>query len=52
MKEFNTAVSVLNPDVLGKCNRLELLRHLDDPELRAGIVQQLRELVELEYSKQ
>lgn len=49
---MNRTVSILNPDVLEQCNRIELLRHLDDPELRAGIVEQLRELVELEYAKQ
>lgn len=42
----------LKPEILAECNRLELVRHIQDPNLCDGIVKQVKELIKQAYPKQ
>lgn len=42
----------LKPEILDECNRLELIRYIEDPNLCEEIVKQVKELIKRTYPKQ
>lgn len=42
----------LKLDILDECNRLELIRHIEDPKLCDEIVKHVQELIKRTYPKQ
>lgn len=52
IKRINKASTRLDPDHLDECNRLELIRHINDPILCKDIVKQVQELIKRAYAQE
>lgn len=52
IERVNKNSTRLKTEFLDECNRLELIRHIQDPKLCDDIVKQVQELIKRTYPKQ